>query len=223
MAFLSRAEDILRRKPWTTITESPRSATLHLLSQLLFFSILYGAIMGTFGGISGDRAAQVLFAAIKVPILLLATFSISLPSFFVLNNLLGLREDFHQSMRALMATQAGLAIILASLAPFTLVWYASTDNYGSSVLFNGLMFATASFSAQWLLRGYYAPLIRKNPRHRQMMWTWVFIYAFVGIQMAWLLRPFVGAPNTPVRFFREEAWGNAYVVVVKLLLEVFGF
>jgi len=51
----------------------------------------------------------------------------------------------------------------------------------------------------------------------------ILAYAFVGIQMAWLLRPFVGAPNTPVRFFREEAWGNAYVVVVKLLLEVFGF
>ena len=35
---------------------------------------------------------------------------IGLPSFFVLNTLFGLRRDFGQAVRALMATQAGLAI-----------------------------------------------------------------------------------------------------------------
>ena len=36
-----------------------------------------------------------------------------------------------------------------------------------------LMFAVASFGAQGLLRGYYRPLIRRNRRHRWMLWTWL--------------------------------------------------
>jgi hypothetical protein len=44
----------------------------------------------------------------------------------------------------------------------------------------------------------------------------------VGIQMGWLLRPFVGDPRSPTRFFREDTWGNAYVKVVEMVLEVVG-
>ena len=73
------------------------------------------------------------------------------------------------------------------------------------------MFGVASVAAQWMLRRFYRPLIARNPRHRLLLRTWLVIYAFVGIQMAWVLRPFVGAPHAPTRFFRQEAWGNAYV------------
>ena len=137
-----------------------------------------------------------------MPLLLLATSVIALPSFFVLNTLFGLRRDFVQAVRALLATQAGLAIILASLAPFTAFWYASSGDYPAAIRFNALMFASGSIGAQWLLRGYYQPLIRRNPRHRWMLYTWMVVYIFVGIQMGWLLRPFVGTPGKHVQFFR---------------------
>ena len=94
----------------------------------------------------------------KVPFLLTATFLLSLPSFAVINTLLGLRGDLAQVVRALMATQAGLTIILASLAPFTALWYLSGNAHEPAILFNGLMFAVASFSAQWMLRREYMPL-----------------------------------------------------------------
>jgi hypothetical protein len=45
------------------------------------------------------------------------------------------------------------------------------------------------------------------------------IYIFVGIQMGWVLRPFIGSPHAPVEFFRRESWGNAYEVVARLLYE----
>ena len=48
-----------------------------------------------------------------------------------------------------------------------------------------------------------------------MLRLWVGVYAFVGIQMGWVLRPFVGDVNAPTTFFRESAWGNAYVVVAE--------
>jgi hypothetical protein len=54
---------------------------------------------------------------VKVPFLLLTTFAISVPSFFVLNTLLGVRADFPAVLRILLAGQAGLTIILAALEP----------------------------------------------------------------------------------------------------------
>ena len=54
-----------------------------------------------------------------------------------------------------------------------------------------------------------------------MLWTWLVIYSFVGVQMAWTLRPFVGAANMEVQFFRSEAWGNAYVVIADLIRGLF--
>jgi hypothetical protein len=220
-SFLLRADDVLRQRPWTTKTAHPGSAAIQLVANIVFFGMAYGAVMGCSGGVLGGRMWQVIYSAVKVPLLLLATFLIGFSSFFVLNTLFGLRRDFVQAVRALLATQAGLAVILASLAPFTALWYASSADYSAAVRFNLLMFAVASLGAQGLLRGYYRPLIRKNRRHRWMLWTWMVIYAFVGIQMAWGLRPFVGAPGARVQFFRAGAWENAYVeafVVVARLL-----
>jgi hypothetical protein len=178
-------------------------------------------LMGTFGGFSGDRAWVILFAAIKVPLLLLVTFLVCLPSFFVLNTLLGVGNDFREVFNALTLTQAGLTIVLLSLAPVTLFWYVSSADYNMAILFNALIFAFASFAAQWLLRRQYQSLIARNPRHRALLRTWMFLFAFVGIQTAWILRPFIGSPELPAQFFREEAWGNAYVEVAGKVRDVF--
>jgi hypothetical protein len=135
---------------------------------------------------------------------------------------MGLREDVAAAAKALLATQAGVTIVLAALSPFTLFWYASVDDYQSAILFNTLMFALASFTGQILLRRLYRPLIQKDRRHRILLRAWLLIYAFVGIQMGWLLRPFIGDPMLPTRFLREEAWGNAYVILFEKLMQVVG-
>ena len=184
--LLRRADDILRRRPWIAQSAPAGSDRLWLGACVFLFGMLYGAVMGSFGGVGVDRLWQVAFSAIKVPLLLLVTFLIGLPSFFVLNTLFGLRRDFAEALRALVAAQAGLAIVLASLAPFTLVWYASSGDYPAAILFNALMFTVASFSAQRLLREYYRPLIRRKILHRRMLGTWLAIYVFVGIQMGWV-------------------------------------
>ena len=53
-----------------------------------------------------------------------------------------------------------------------------------------------------------------------MLRTWIFVYVFVGIQMGWVLRPFIGNPRAPVQFFREDSWSNAYVVVGEMIWKV---
>jgi hypothetical protein len=205
----------VRVGPWTRLP-----VPFVLAALIVSFGMLYGGIMGTYGGIAGPRIWQVVYSAVKVPFLLIATFALSLPSFFVVNTLLGLRDDFERVIRALMATQAGLTVILSALAPFTALWYVSVVAYQPAILFNGVMFAIASFSAQWMLRRDYLPLIAKNARHRWMLRIWIAIYVFVGIQMGWVLRPFIGDPQMPVQFFREDSWSNAYEVVIQMTWDV---
>jgi hypothetical protein len=201
-----------------TAVEAPGARTTlpWLLAFVVGFGLFYGAVMGSFG-VAGDRLLQPVYSATKVPMLLLVTFALSLPSFWVLNALLGLAGDFGEVLRALIATQAVLTIVLASLSPLTVLWYVSVANYHAAILFNAAMFGVASFAAQWSLRRQYRPLIARNPRHRTMLRGWLIIYAFVGIQLGYLLRPFIGDPTQPVAFFRADSWGNAYIFVLETL------
>lgn len=223
--LFNTADGILRRADWTTQATTVRSALPRLVVCLAVFSLAYGGVMGTFRGLTGQDqwVKQIVYSAAKVPLLLSASFILSLPSFFVLSTLLGLRRDFAASIRAIVAAQAGLAIVLAAFGPLTLLWYASSTDYNAALLFNGLMFAAASAAAQYLLRSYYRPLIARQPRHRLMLACWGFVYVLVAIQLAWLLRPFIGAPTRDVEFLRPEAWDNAYVVVGRLILKALGW
>lgn len=220
--FVSGAQELLRpvddAKSLAVSRFAGRGPRLRVLGMyVLVGGFVYGAVMGAFGGVTGERLSQVLFSAIKVPLLIVASFALTLPSFFVLNTLMGLRNDFPQAVRAIIAGQAALAIVLAALAPYTAVWYLTSGHYQHATLFNGVMFAVACLAAQWPLRRRYQPLIARSAKHRSMLMAWLVLYVFVAIQMAWILRPFIGDPARPTTFFRDEAWGNAYLVVGKLI------
>jgi hypothetical protein len=195
----------------------PRVTLPALVGVMVVCSCCYGAAMGTFGGLAPERLLQVLFSALKLPLLLSATFLLGLPAFFVLNTLLGVRADFADALRALVRSQAGLAVVLVSLAPYTLLWYQSSAYYPVAILINGLMFAIASGVGQAILRRGYRPLIARAAIHRTLLRIWLVLYVFVGIQMAWVLRPFIGTPGMAVRFFREDSWGNAYLAVARIV------
>ena len=227
-ALLAQADALLRvaiRPPQTSTKTTDAGGDFSMLRNLLLLSVacdmFYGAVMGTFGGVSGARLAQVVFSALKVPLLLGVTFAVSVPSFFMLNTLFGLRDDFMQSLRALASAQAGVSIVLASLAPFTLLFYFSSSNYQSAILFNTLMFGLASLSGQRLLAAWYRPLIERDARHRRLLFAWLVVFALVGVQMAWLLRPFVGDPHHSVALFRPDAWSNAYETLGRMIWRAF--
>jgi hypothetical protein len=188
----------------------------HVTALVVACGLAYGVMMGTFTGVSG-RGLQLVYSGVKVPLLLLATFALALPSFFVLNTLLGLRDDFRDAVRAVLQSQAALVLTLASLGPLTLVWYASGGDYQRAIVFNAAMFGVASLAGQLVLRRLYAPLIARSPRHRTLVRLWLLTYAFVGVQMGWVLRPFIGQPGSPTQFFRDGAWGNAYIELWRIV------
>jgi hypothetical protein len=192
-----------------------------LPAMIVCFAPIYGGFMGSYQLDSADRIGQVVFAGVKMPLLLLATSVLCLPGFFVLNTLLGLRDDLREALLAILSGQAGLSIALASLAPFTRFWYVSTSGYRGALLFNAAMFTLATLAGQIVMFRYYRVLIRRHRHHRITLYAWMILYAFVGIQMGWMLRPFVGDPDLPVAFFRAEPFSNAYVVVAELIFGMF--
>ena len=188
-----------------------------LLLILLLSCMIYGAAMGSFGW----RAAQSTFSGLKVPLLLVVSTSICLPNFFVVNTVLGLRDDFGAACRAVIAAQATVGVTLASMAPVILVIYQSTNNYRLIIVINGLIFALATAAGQVTLNRHYAALVARNRLHHIGRLAWVTLYVFVAIQSAWVLRPFVGYPRMPSQFLREDPWSNAYVEVFQDVLYLF--
>ncbi|MEZ5979334.1 MAG: hypothetical protein R3F34_14090 [Planctomycetota bacterium] len=174
----------------------------------------YGLAMGAYAG----RPEQSLYSGLKVPLLLAAATLVCVPSFYVLNALLGLRDDFAAALRGILAAQATVAVALAALLPLVLVAYASHVDYRSAVLANGAMFAFATLAGQRTLDRHYRPLVRADRRHALARRLWVLLYVFVAVQLAWVLRPFIGDPHREPSFLRDDAWSNAYVVVLRDVL-----
>jgi hypothetical protein len=179
-------------------------------------ALLYGAVMGAYS----FRPLQMLYSSLKVPMLIALSGLICLPSLFVLNTVLGLRQDLGAVLRGAAMAQGTVCVSLAALAPVTVFAYLSLGVYAEAVLFNGAVFLAAALAGQVTLARHYRPLIAANPRHRIARDAWLGLYVFVAIQMGWVLRPFVGDPEQPTRFFREGAWSNAYVEIAGIVWRV---
>ncbi len=56
---------------------------------------------------------------------------------------------------------------------------------------------------------------------RSVFRLWLIIYGLVGVQMGWILRPFIGAPELEFVWFRQRG-GNVFMDILKAIGELFG-
>ena len=176
-----------------------------------------GLATGSFSVDSPERAALMLYAAIKAPILLLATAALCIPPFFVAHAVLGVRRDFPVAVRAVFAGQAVTAIVLAALAPLIPVYYTAIDDKNLAVLGCGLGFAVAALASLVVPARVFRLAGLTTTTHRTLLVLWFVLYAFVGIQLGWMLRPFIGSPGLPPAFLRDDPFTNGYVVVFDII------
>lgn len=211
-------------------THSDSLPLKRILACVLVGGGIYGAAMGSYGWIVGARTfsqqlPMMLFVALKVPLLFIITTSISLPSYFVINTILGLRSDFGNALRAILFAQAALNVGLCSMLGFTLVYYFSVPDsprfYQSAVLFNAFIFGAAALVGQASMSRRYRPLCAKNPNHRFALFAWLLVFAMVGIQLGWTLRPFIGQPHADITFLRDEPFENAFLRLLGITKRVF--
>lgn len=59
-----------------------------------------------------------------------------------------------------------------------------------------------------------------NERATTVFSIWVAVFALVGAQMSWVLRPFIGSPNAPFQWFRKRE-SNFFLDVLQSIGDIF--
>lgn len=121
----------------------------------------------------------------------------------------------------------GDSVLLLAMAPITLFFLLTTSQYQFFKLLNVGVFIIAGVSGVvFLAQG--MRIVTSNDdvegarARRWVLWLWMIVYAFVGSQLAWTIRPFVGAPSIEFELFRQLG-GNFYTNIFASLGEVLGF
>ena len=192
-----------------------------LISSLLFLA-LYGAIIG-----STHSALQTISSAIKLPALYLLTLLICLPTLYFMDVVLGSKRTFSQYLALLLASMAMMSVMLFGLAPVTLFFRLSINDYWFFLLLNIVFLG---FTGVVGIKFFYSSMINlidkenlgQAVKNRYKLITgWLFLFGFVGSQLGWTLRPFVGTPVEPFALFREIE-SNFYIQVVYIIGKVLG-
>ncbi|MEX0885894.1 MAG: hypothetical protein WD009_05595 [Phycisphaeraceae bacterium] len=63
--------------------------------------------------------------------------------------------------------------------------------------------------------------VETDRRARMVFQLWVVVFALVGAQMSWVLRPFIGSPDMPFTWFRDRE-GNFFLRVLQAVRELLG-
>ena len=191
-----------------------------LISSLLFLA-LYGAVMG-----STASLWQALSSAVKLPILFLATLVICSPTLYFFNVLFGSNQSLTQNVALMLTAITVTAVLLLSFAPIVVFFLLTTAGYQFFKLMNVAIFAICGLVGVVFLnqgmRIVSAVGKEGTTARRWVTWLWVILYAFVGSQMAWTLRPFIGAPSMKFELFRQLG-GNFYSNIFASIGEFLGF
>lgn len=190
-----------------------------LISSLAFLA-LYGAVMG-----STHSLWQALSSAAKLPVLFLATLFICAPTLYFFNVLFGSNQSLTQNIALILTAITVTAVLLLSFAPITLFFLLTTSQYQFFKLLNVGIFAVSGFmGVLFLSQGMRIVAAERegDGARRRVLRLWMFLYAFVGSQLAWTIRPFIGAPSIEFELFRQLG-GNFYTNIFASLGEVLGF
>jgi hypothetical protein len=191
-----------------------------LVSSVAFFA-LYGAVMG-----STHSLLQALSSGVKLPLLFLSTLVICSPTLYFFNLIFGSNQSLAQSFCLLLAAITVTAVLLLSFAPVVLFFLLTSSHYQFFKLLNVGVFTVAGLIGVLFLGQGMQLVSATRQEGRVARWVvvrlWVLLYAFVGSQMAWTLRPFIGAPSMTFELFRQLG-GNFYANVFAGIGEILGF
>jgi hypothetical protein len=198
----------------------------------------------------GADPLQVVASMVKVPLLFYLTLLVTFPSLYVFNALVGSRLRLLTVVRLLVASLGVMVTVLASLGPIVAFFSVSTASYPFMLLFNVAVYTIAgtlglAFLLQTLHRlsvldsqvshpgepgswetnepaGALDPLENRvlSKHVKTVFRLWVIVFALVGAQMGWVLRPFVGNPASPFTWFRPRA-SNFFQAVFQTFVGLF--
>ena len=175
---------------------------------------LYGLAMG-----SWRHPLQSFYTALKLPlVILLTTFGNALLN-GMLAPLLGMNIGLRQSLMAVLMSFAIASLILGAFMPVVLflVWNTTSSGVNSGAAFAAYGFIQLTHFALIAFAGTLGnvrltPLLRRlgsDARVARLIGN-----LFLGSQICWVLRPFIGRPDLPVEFLGAHPFeGSLYETV----------
>lgn len=160
---------------------------------------------------------QAGYTAIKFPLIVLLTALGNGLLNGMLAPLLGTNISFRQSLVAVLMSFTIAALVLGGCSPliYFVIWnapaFASPGDLGTvtmhSFIFVALFasMAAAGIAGNIRLLQLLRQLSGSESAARRTLLAWLAGNLLLGSQLAWILRPFVGAPHLPVEFVRPNA------------------
>jgi hypothetical protein len=198
--------------------------TGRIIIQLLASTILLFAIYGLSMGIY-NSPLQALSSAVKVPILFALSLIICYPALFIFNILLGSKLSFGQSFAMILSAIALSGCVLVSFAPIVVFFMLIGSSYTFLRLLHVAIFTIAGLTGMKALNDGLVYACEEHSvypkRGVRVFRIWILIFGFVGTQLAWNLRPFLGNRNLDFQMFRKQE-SNFYVHMLHTTGDFFG-
>lgn len=217
---LKVAEDLLRRRTQVfeniKIGKDLKGLILNANVVTILFSAIYGATMGAYPG-----GLQILYTTIKIPLLLLISLYVTLPTYFVLDAFSGGDVSLRQTAAVTSSSFAIMSTVLVAFVPVDLFFVLTTppsgfSTYAFTVLLNVSVFSIAGIA------GLIYQFLGMEAIHEKSRWitpflVGLFVQIFVGTQMAWVLRPYFDTGP-----FIRPLEGNFYIALIRLIGKFLG-
>ncbi len=185
---------------------------LNQLLLIIIFSFLYGIVMGSY-----HSFLQAIVAGAKVSILFTLSLLICFPAFFIVQYILGSRLKLHQMVSIVLSGFVLTGAIMLSFIPIVIIFLLTGSNYYFIQLLHIAIFIFSGiFGMNTIVHALKFSCEKKNvyPQTGVVIFRfWLVILAFVGIQLAWNFRPFMGDRGKPFELFRHYE-GNFYAALI---------
>jgi hypothetical protein len=186
-----------------------------IVNQLLIiciFTFLYGVVMGSY-----HSFLQSVAAGLKVTFLFYSAILICFPSFYVIQQVLGSRLTLRQMVLIILSGFVLTSSIALSFAPIVILFQLTGGNYHFLQLLHVAIFVFSGiFGMKLMIDALKFACEKKDiyPRTGVSVFRiWMIILAFVGIQIAWNLRPFLCNKTEEFKLFRKYE-GNFYTAII---------
>lgn len=204
---LALYERVLRERGELAETLKDSREAVRIALAATFATILlgafYGFVMGAYALMRDGSGAFALSSMWKVPVLMLGTSALTFPALYVLGLLGGATISASALWAALCCALAVVALALGVMGPIVLFFLSTVDSY---VFVKFLHVAVWSFAGLAGLRFLRTLLKRLDPAlsgNGRLMAGWMLLFGLVGMQGAWMLRPFIGRPTEEYQTFRD--------------------
>ncbi len=204
-----------------TAEEGKPSLMLAQIFLISAFVFAYGLIMGSYNSFT-----QALSSGVKLWVLIFLTLAICFPSFYIVQLVLGSKVGVRQLTVMLLSGFVLTSTLMLAFAPIVLFFQMSGDNYNFLQLLHVFVFVFSGFfGMRAVLEALKSSFAQKGVYPKiglSVFRIWVVIFAFVGLQLSWNLRPFVGYKDMPFQVFRQDTQGNVYTTLLRALGNMMG-